>query len=344
MSLADSRAEVQRLRGKMDEGIDPKRARPSRRTPAAPLPGSAAVAGPDAKHTVAFLASEFLERHVRPTRKRPEYAMAILDKDVLPAWRGRDARTIEPREVVELLDGIVDRGSRVMANRAAGLLSQMFRFGIHRAIVKASPVQLLYRPGGREKPRERALSDDELRAFLQNPQACTRFPKLASVVMVLLLTGQRRGELAAAKWSEIDFKARTWTIPAENSKTGRGHDCPLSDPAIAEFQMLQRMAKGSRWVLPAVDEAAHIEPKMLTRSLARCVDRFASSGIAPFTLHDLRRTCRTGLAMLKVEPHVAERVLNHVQEKIAGTYDRHAYLEEKRAALERWAAHMDTLK
>ena len=82
----------------------------------------------------------------------------MLDVDVLPFWKGRDARTIKPREVVELLDGIVQRGSRVMANRVAGLLSQMFRFGVHRDLVEASPVQLLYRPGGKERPKDRTLS------------------------------------------------------------------------------------------------------------------------------------------------------------------------------------------
>lgn len=352
MGLADVRAEVQHLRGEMDKGIDPKRARPSRRAVPTPLPGSAAVAGRDAQHTVNFLASEFLERHVRPRRKRPEYAQAILDRDVLPAWRGRDARTIKPREVIELLDSIVDRGSKVMANRTAALLSQMFKFGLHRSIVETTPVQLLYRPGGREKPRGRTLSDAELAAFLKDPRAATRFERLEHVMMILLLTGQRRGELAAARWSDVDFKARTWTIPDENAKAGRGHVCPLTDWAIDELRTLQRIAARSPWVLPADDPAKHLDPKQLTRSLARCfvpsekrkTSLFGDAGIARFTLHDLRRTCRTGLSKLKIAPHVAERVLNHVQGKIAGTYDTHDFLDEKRAALEAWAAHLEGLR
>jgi integrase len=70
------------------------------------------------------------------------------------------------------------------------------------------------------------------------------------------------------------------------------------------------------------------------------LSRFRKIGIANFTLHDLRRTCRTGLARLRVEPHIAERVLNHAQERIAGTYDVHDYLDERRAALDRWADHL----
>jgi integrase len=344
MTMAEARVHAQELRRAIDDGIDPRRARQSRRVRPAPQPLSAAPANADSKRTVDFLAHEFLERYVKPHRRRPEYAQAILERDVLPEWRGRDARTIKPREVVELLDKIVARGSGVMANRTAGLVDQMFRYGVHRALIDSSPVQLLYRPGGKEKPRERVLSDDELSVFLADPQDATRFDRLAHVLTLLLLTGQRRGELALARWSHIDFDAKTWAIPDENSKSGRGHIVPLSEWALAEFRALKRLAKKSSWVLPANGGEHHIDPKLLTRGLARCQERMAERGIAAFTLHDLRRTCRTGLARLKVEPHIAERVLNHAQERIPGTYDRHSYLDEKRQALDKWAAHLASVR
>ena len=342
-TLDAARGLAREYREKASQGIDPRRARPRRRQHPSPQPASAAIAPGPARHSIEFLASEYLERHVRPNRKDPAYSARILDKDVLPTWKGRDARTIEPHEVIELLDGIVERGSAVMANRTAGLLGQLFKFGIHRRIVTASPVQLLYRPGGREKPRERSLTDDELRAFLSDPIGCTRYARLAHVVTVLLLTGQRRGELARARWREIDLAARTWTIPDENAKSGRGHVVPLSAWAVGEFRALQRLAKHSPWVLPANGGEHPVDPKQLTRSLAKCRTRFEAHGIAPFNLHDLRRCCRTGLARLKVAPHIAERVLNHAQERIPGTYDMHDYADEKRAALEQWAAHVMAL-
>jgi integrase len=230
-----------------------------------------------------------------------------------------------------------------MANRAAGILSQMFRFGIQRAIVDDSPVKLLYRPGGKEKPRARSLTDAELKTFLQEPKAATRFERLSHVMLVLLLTGQRRGELALARRSDVDLEARTWTIPDENSKTGKGHVVPLTDWAVAEFKELRGLAAGSQWVLPAADIKKPLDAKQLTRSVAKCQKRFKALGIAPFTLHDLRRTCRTGLARLSVAPHIAERVLNHAQERIPGTYDTHDYLDEKRTALEKWEQHLRTL-
>jgi integrase len=96
-------------------------------------------------------------------------------------------------------------------------------------------------------------------------------------------------------------------------------------------------------VLPGTDATQHLDGKLLTRSLAKCMARFQKAGISAFTLHDLRRTCRTGLARLKVESHIAERVLGHAQERIRATYDTHAYLDEKRAALERWSVHLAAL-
>jgi integrase len=342
MALADARERAMELRKALDDGIDPRRARPRRREQGAAL--SVSVDSPRGdKHSIDYLAAEFVHRYLRPHRKTPEWAQAILNRDVLPTWKGRDARTITPAEVIDLLDGIVERGAPVLANRTASLLSQLFKFGIHRHIVTASPVQLLYRPGGKEKARERVLTDEELKAFLADPRACTRYERLSHVITVLLLTGQRRGELALARWSDVDLQARTWAIPDENAKGGRGHVVPLSDWTVEEFAALKREAEGSPWVLPNGGEE-HVDPKQLSRSLAKCLERFEKRGIAAFTLHDLRRTCRTGLSRLKVEPHIAERVLNHVQPGVVGVYDRFAYMEEKRAALEKWAKHLEALK
>jgi integrase len=286
---------------------------------------------------------EFLERHVKPNRRHPAYVQRVLEHDVLPEWQGRDARTITPREVVELLDKIVARGSRVMANRTAGLLGQLFKFGIHRAIVDDSPVKLLYRPGGRERPRERAFSDAELKAFLGNLDDACRFQRLPHVLRLLLLTLQRRGELALAEWREFDFTARTWTIPDAHAKRGKGHVVPLSAWAIEELQKLKVMAGGSRYLLPNADKSAPADPKYITRSVARCLNRFKKHGVAAFTAHDLRRTGRTGLAKLGVKTEIGERVLNHARDRIEATYDVHGYIDEKREALEKWSRYLTGL-
>jgi integrase len=339
MSLALARAEAQAHRELLDRGLDPRTARRARR----PASLSDAAARND-KHSVEFLAYEFLERHVRPNRQRPEYVERILARDVLPEWQGRDVRTITPREVIELLDGIVARGSRVMANRTASLLAQMFKFGIHRAILENSPVMLLYRPGGKERPRSRALSEEELKAFLQNLDDACRFQRLPHVLRVLLLTLQRRSELALAEWREFDLKAKTWTIPDAHAKTGKGHVLPLSDWAVEELRKLKVMADGSRYLLPSGDKSQPIDPKYITRSVARCLKRFKKHGVGAFTPHDLRRTGRTGLARLGIKVDIAERVLNHARERMEATYDVHDYVDEKREALDKWAKYLEALR
>jgi integrase len=335
LSLVEARAAAQRLREHAAQGIDPKAATARRLAP------RSEVAAPTGNpHSVAALVDSFLALHVRPRRKRPEYAEAMLRRDVVPVWGTRDARTIEPVEVLELLDGIVARGSPVVANRVAALLSQMFRFAIHRRLVGTSPVQLLFRPGGKERPRDRVLTDEELGVIVTDPKAAFRLNRTAHAAMILLLTGQRRGELAAARWKDIDFKARTWTIPPENSKTGRAHLVPLSAAALEHFAALRELAEGARFVMPNEGGTGPIEAKLLTRSVARCLPRLKKARVEPFTLHDLRRTCRTGLARLGVRPDIAERVLNHAVGGVAGVYDVHGYMDERRDALDRWAAHL----
>lgn len=349
MSLKKARTKALTLRGSIAEGIDPRRARPKRWARALlSTPPTTALADPGDTHSVDFLVKEFVERQLRAPRdqggrKRPEAAEAMLARDVVPEWTGRDARTISGREVVELCDGIVDRGSPVQANRTVALLRQMFDFGVDREIVNGNPVRPRYRPGGREKARERILTEDELRAYLKD--AHTLLPeRVARAATLLLLTGQRRGELALARWADIDFSAKTWAIPDENAKAGRGHIVPLSEWAIEEFRALKRLAGRSPWVLPARRGNEPMNATSLTVLLSRALPEFQEVGVAPFALHDLRRTCRTGLARLGVAPHVAERVLNHAQPGVEGVYDRHAYLDEKRDALDRWAGHVATLR
>ena len=308
VGLAEARARSQKAREMLDEGIDPRKAgivkRANGRTELPvqhpPLPvsravstqlaiGTAAHAVPNAvkrptdlsddpdnipkdTHSVRFLAHEFYHRHVvkERKRKRPAYVKRVLNADVLPQWSDRDARTITSREVIELLDKIVDRGSPVMANRTANILSQMFMYGIHRATVADSPVKLLYSPGGTEVPGGRALSEAELKMFLLNCKTVCRTRRTGHILMTLLLTMQRRQELALAKKTEFDLDNRTWSIPNEHAKKGRGHVLPLSDWAIDEIRTLMGISGASAYLLPQKECASTpINPMLITRSVER---------------------------------------------------------------------------
>ncbi len=337
-SLDTARGETRTLREGADKGIDPRKA--SRRRKPAQALSSLSAAAVGSEHSIENLAHEFMEREVKPNRKRPEYVRAILDRDVLREWKGRDVRTIKARDVSELLDKVVDRGSRTMANRVAATVYQMFNVGLDRGLIEASPARAGLRPGGEERPRDRALSDAELAAFLRDPLACTRQPRLSYVIAVLLTTAARRSELAKAKWSHIDLANKIWLIPAENSKSEKAFTIPLSSLAVETLERLRKRAAGSVWVLPATDASEHLDPKLLTRGVAKCLKRFKAQGVQAFTLHDLRRTARTGLGRLGVAPHIAERCLNHSIGGMIGVYDQADYIDERRAALDKWASHL----
>jgi integrase len=333
MGLADARGRAQELRRALDDGIDPRRARPRRQRgrARAALPTVATLA-PDDRNSIAFLVHEFTHRYLRVERRRPEQAESMLALHVLPEWGERDA----------LLNAMVARGKPTSANRTASLLGLMFRFGVQQHIVDASPVQLLMPPGGHEKPRNRVLSEDELRVWLADPHACIRKPWMVHAVTVLLLTGQRKGELAKARWHQVDLAKRIWTIPEDVAKNECEHLVPLSSWAVDELQWLKRWGDGSPWVMPMQKEPArHLDPHLISETVRRSVGRLRKQGIAPFRPHDLRRTVRTNLSRLRVEPHIAERVINHRQ---SGPYDLWAYLDDKREALERWAAYLEGLK
>jgi integrase len=341
LSLGDARARAQRFRDLLQEGINPRSAmsRPGPRTAAHDVPAAGN------SHNVAELVQDFTQRHLRKRRKHPEYAERILQKE-LAGWLHRDARTIKPREVIELLDAIVERPAPVMANRVAGLLSQMFRYGIHRQTVETSLVQLLFRPGGTERPRQRSLDEQELAALLANVDEVTKRARRTGIaIRLILLTAVRRSELTGARWSELDLEAKApvWEIPAGRTKTDVAFAVPLIRPAVEQFRCLKQLAGRSPWVFPAETGDGAVDPRLLTRSIARHLKTFAGHKVGAFTLHDLRRTVRTGLAKLGIRPDIAERCLNHAQPGIIATYDVHHYLAEKRDALTRWADHLHEL-
>lgn len=348
MGQQEAHEAVRAAKALINKGIDPRRGSPGRR--ATPKP---AVGGSIIPYSVEHLADEFFKRHIRPRLKCPDQVERLINVEVLTEWRTRDARAIKPRDVINLLNGIVDRGSKSIANDLGAYLRQMFLFGIQQGLVDENPVQLLYAPGGEEKPRTRALSDTELGALLGNlDDVLKRAPRTANAVRIALLTACRRGELTGARWSEFDLNSTEpmWRIPPERAKTGVEYLVPLVPAAVEELKLLKRIAGRSPYVLPADSGEGPIDSKLITRSIARHLDSLGKLGIKEFVFHDLRRTVRTGLARLKgpdgkpaVAPHIAERCLNHAQRGVIAAYDVHQYLTEKRQAFEQWAAHLKGL-
>ena len=289
--------------------------------------------------TVEAVAKQFVELHCRRAN-RPrtiEGTQQLLDLHVLPRWRRRLIKDITRRDVLDLLDGIVESGRPVAANRALTAIRKLFNWAMERDIIASSPCAGVTPPTS-EQSRDRVLSDAELRDIWL--AADTLGGPFAALVKLLLLTGQRRDEVAKMTWSEVDLDARLWVLPRERSKNGKPHDIPLSKPAVAILKSLPRI--GDTFVLTTDGKAASSNYGANKKRL----DALLPSDMPPWWLHDLRRTTASGMARLGVNLPVIEKVLNHSSGSFGGivaVYQRFDFADEKRHALERWGAHVADL-
>jgi integrase len=165
------------------------------------------------------------------------------------------------------------------------------------------------------------------------------------MVQLLILTGQRRAEVAGMRWNEFDLNAGIWTIPPARSKNHRQHEVPLVPGAVEILRSLPRF-EGSEFVL----SAGNTPPSGFSRCKARLDRAIAKANggqpFPPWVVHDIRRSVASGMARLGINLPVVEKVLNHLSGSfggIVGVYQRHSFEEEKRQALEAWARHVEAL-
>ena len=286
---------------------------------------------PDSIETVA---AQFVERHCQRVN-RPRTAREterLLRRNVLPRWRGRSVDSITRRDVLDVLDRVVDAGAPIEANRVLAATRKMFAWAVARDIIAASPCAGV-KPPSPERPRDRALNDDELRSvMLAADQIGWPFGPL---IQLLALTGQRRDEVGRMRWSEVDIKKCLWVLPLGRTKTGQAaHEVPLSTAPIEILKKIPRIA-GSDLVFSTNGSTA---ASGFSKAKRR-IDTLLPPDTPHWTLHDLRRTCASGMARLGINLPVIEKVLNHSSGSFAGivgVYQKHSFANEKRAALEAW--------
>ena len=268
-------------------------------------------------------------------------------------WRDRDIKSFKRGEVIRELDAIIDRGAPTVANRTLAALRKLFNWAVSRDLLEANPCAGVKAPTA-EVSRDRVLSEEELCAFLD---ACRSLnDPMRTLFLVLLLTGQRREEVAGMTWGEID--GDTWTIPRERAKNDKAHEVPLCEAVTETLGEVKRIESEKGFVFTTTGKTpvsgfskakARIDEGMLSYLRQRAEER----GEDPETVtlpawrtHDLRRTVASGMARLGINLPVIERVLNHVSGSfggIVGVYQRHEFQDEKRAALEAWANYLESL-
>lgn len=237
---------------------------------------------------------------------------------------------IRRAHVAALLGTIAETSGPFASNRARAALSTFFAWLVGEGLTETNVV-IGTNKATAETARDRVLTDAELGAVWRAADNRTFGP----VVRLLILTGQRREEVAAMRWSELDLQGAVWRLPAERTKNKRPHDVPLSATAL-EILAGVSVREGRDLLFG--------EGKGGFSGFSKALEAFeARSGVTGWRIHDLRRTAATGMAGIGVLPHVVEAVLNHVsgaRAGVAGIYNRASYATEKRAALDAWAMHV----
>lgn len=287
------------------------------------------------------LASEYYQRQILPRWKHPDILRRRIDKDINPHIGHMKLEDIKPRHIDNMLKNIVDRGAPTIATDVLRWVRRMFDYAIKRQMIEINPCSAfeVSDAGGKEIPRDRWLTREELAIVLKTFRTSSISRQNEISFKILLALCLRKMELCGAQWSEFNFDKSVWHFPAERSKNGDAIDIPLCPTVVDWFIELKSMACGSTYVLPARKMQSrmipHIQESTLSVALAK-VRRALPSNITNFTIHDFRRTARTHLASLGVDPFVAERCLNHRIKGVEGIYNRHDYFEERKIALKKW--------
>jgi integrase len=295
--------------------------------------------------TIESVVDEFMTRHMvgkHRTRRYIEDTRRQFDKYVLPYWRGRDLREITRRDVIGLLDRIVDQGKPSVANRTLTSVRKLFNWALQRGIIDTSSVVQIEKPA-EERRRERILSSHEIRAVWA--AAGTLGYPYRQFFRLALVLGQRRDEVAGMKWAEINAGERVWTLAGDRTKGCRAHVVPLPTLAV---EILGEVPRGlGEWVFTTLGarpisgySAAKVRLDLI---VAKAQTEVGEPDLEPWRIHDLRRTVGTGLGKLGTPRFIIARVLNHADRTVTGIYDRYEYLEEKRKALGEWGEYLESL-
>jgi integrase len=329
--------EARSLRQRVDRGEDPLADR-------APIPAAKSISG---------VIDEFMTRYVR-NKERPlrsaDQIQSAFDRLVKPRIGKLGVYELRRSHVAEMLDKIEDEAGPVQADRVRAYLRKALSwyserdddFNLNAAFVRVGP-----RADPKQRARTRVLSDDELRIIWPLLGEAGTF---GALLKTLLLTAQRRDEVANMVWAEIGAD-EIWTIPAERYKTKRSNHVPLSKDVRAVIEAQPKLDHCD-YVFPSRTKTAfsgfgkpkaRLDKAILLSMQGGPKKKPEVKPLLNWTLHDLRRTAKTLMVRAGVRPDISERVLGHVIAGVEGTYDRHSYADEKREALEKLAAMIERI-
>jgi integrase len=283
--------------------------------------------------TVRQLVASYLDKRVRPTLRSAKAIERRFNKNVLPIIGNLPLADLHKREINRVVDPILKRKRPVEAARCFEDVRALFRWSVARGDLDNNPMQGMQKPG-EAQPRERVLSDHEIRSLWnQLPEALPRSKAVQRIIKLCLLTGQRVGEVSGMRYDELDLDARLWTIPGARTKNKHKHIVPLSDLAVELIG-----DPDGEFLFPNDEGDGPLPAHAVAKTITKAQERF---GLAHWTAHDLRRTVVSKMAELGIAPIVRAHIINHRSVTRAGVtlgvYDHYNYAKEKREALALWA-------
>jgi integrase len=325
LSLADARAERDRLAQKVVKGESPAEQRRKQR------------AGGDP--TLAQFSEKYYREVVLKDRKDPAPTKRYLDKEIAPHLGGKLLKDVTVLDVQKLIYRKRDAGKVSTALHLRIVLKGLFDYGLELQLCEMNPaVQVSRRYIGKLRKRERALSPNDLRIFLRTLDEADLNRQFKLALRILMLTLVRKGELLQASWEHVDFDAGVWTIPAAHTKTNQQHVVYMSSQVADLFRELHVIACGSPFVLPGQGMRRPLSAVTLNNALARI-----KFDLAHFTIHDFRRTGSTILNGKGFAPDVVEAALGHQIPGVRGIYNRSRYEEEQKRMLQFWGDYVDSI-
>lgn len=356
-TLADARRKHREARRKLDKGINPLAEKEEAKIERLKTP------------TVAELIKEYMEKHAKPHKKDWKKDECSLNNDVLPAWGNRKASDIKKRDVILLLESIVERGAPIQSNNVLAVARKMFNFAIERDMLEYSPF-IGIKALGPKVVRKRFLSENEIKTVWDTIGKSGMTSEMRRALKLILVTAQRPGEVIGMHRREIN--GHWWLIPADRAKNGREHLVYLTDLAleligdkdgyIFESPRDAKIIDGaSITYIPKPIDANAIASAVRSNCPTDCCydfdcctneeckddnrrcDEKNRLGVLFFRPHDLRRTANTHMARLRVPLEHREAILNHSRGTLDGTYNLHDYQDEKRRGMERLGRELERI-
>jgi integrase len=325
LTLAKARTQANQELRRVDVGVDPQAEREA-----------AKRAAEQAKRdSIEVLCQSYIEHHAKVKKRTWRDDQSKINREILPAWRGRPVTSIVRRDCRELVQTIADRPAGIYANRVAALLSRLFRFAVDEEIIEANPASNLPKPGVEVTARpegerqQKAYSADEVVAIWAATKKLAPAPR--AIYRLGLLTGQRPSEVSDMEWPEID--GSWWTIPGRRTKNGRDHRVFLTANALETLKILRTADPHVFVGWRGKRQLAGINRKVFAGIRRREKPR-----------HALRDTVATNLAALGVATEDISKVLNHSYgPRVTAGYNAYGYDKEKRTALMKWERRLRTI-